>query len=59
MSKESRKRKPTVLNPKGAGRKPMFKKEYGKTKRISVSIPSKKEREIKAEIDVILEPYKC
>ncbi len=58
MSKENRKRKATVLNPKCSGRYPMYAKKYGKTKRISVSIPSKREKEIKKEIDIILEPYK-
>ena len=51
-------REKTEKNPKGSGRKQMFKPKYGKTKRISVSIPSKKEKEIKKEIDIILEPYK-
>lgn len=51
------KRKKTVKNPRGAGRKPMFKKEFGKIKRISVSIPSKKEVEIKKYIADILKPY--
>ena len=48
----------TKLNPKGAGRNKMFKSKYGKTKRISVSIPDKKEKEIKEKIEIILEPYK-
>jgi hypothetical protein len=48
----------TKLNPKGAGRKRMFAEIYGKTKRISVSIPEKKEKEIKEKIEIILEPYK-
>lgn len=51
------KRKKTLTNPKGAGRKPMFKKEFGNVKRISVSVPSKKEVEIKKNISHILKPY--
>lgn len=52
------KREKTERNLKGAGRHPMYAKKYGKTKRISVSIPRKKELEIRKQIDVILEPYK-
>ena len=51
------KRKITLKNPKGSGRNPMFKGVYGKSKRISISIPAKKESEIKGKISVILEPY--
>lgn len=51
-------REKTERNPKGAGRLPLYLKIYGKSKRISISIPSKKEKEIKKEIDIILEPYK-
>ncbi len=51
-------REKTERNPKGSGRYPMYRKKYGKTKRISVTIPTKKEKEIKKEIDIILEPYK-
>ena len=51
-------KKKTEKNPKGAGRPPMFKIEHGKTIRIKVSIPIKKEKEIRKEIDIILEPYK-
>lgn len=57
MSKKIQKRKPTVLNPKGSGRHPKFNPKYGKVKRISVSVPDKKEQEIKDEIEVILQPY--
>lgn len=51
------KRKITLKNPKGSGRKPMFKGVYGKSKRISITIPCKKERDIKNAISVVLEPY--
>lgn len=51
-------REKTKINPKGAGRSQMYANKYGKTKRISVSIPSKKEVEIRKEIEIILEPYK-
>ena len=50
-------RKKTEKNPKGCGRLGKFAKEHGKTKRISVSIPSKREKEIKVKFETILEPY--
>ena len=50
-------KKKTKKNPKGSGRKQMFKPEFGKTKRISVSVPTKKESEIKVKFNTILEPY--
>jgi len=53
-----KKRKQTEQNPKGAGRFPMFKKQFGVSKRISVTVPSKIENEIKRNIDLILEPYR-
>ena len=53
-----KKRQKKEHNPRASGRYPMFKSKYGVSKRISVTIPDKKETEIKKEIDVILEPYK-
>lgn len=48
-----------ATNPKGAGRKPMFDKKHGETKRIQVTIPTKHEKEIKKDIDEkILNKYK-
>lgn len=53
-----KKRQKTKDNPRASGRYPMFNKKYGTSKRISITIPSKVETEIKKDIDVILEPYK-
>lgn len=48
-----------ATNPKGAGRKPMFDKKHGETKRIQVTIPTKHEKEIKKDIDdKVLNKYK-
>lgn len=46
-----------MANKTTKGRKPMFKKEFGKTKRISVPIPSKLEAEIRVKINKITKPY--
>ena len=46
-------------NPKGAGRPPMFREEFGETKRTQITIPAKHEKEIKKEIDEkVLKKYK-
>ena len=50
-------KKKTKKNPKGSGRPSMYKPEFGKVKRISVSVPSKKETEIKVKINDVLKPY--
>ena len=49
--------KKTKSNRKGSGRYPMFKKEFGKSKRISITIPDKRETEIKEQIEAVLMPY--
>ena len=50
-------KKKTKKNPKGSGRNSMYAKEHGISKRISVSVPSKREKEIRVKFDTILEPY--
>jgi len=50
--------KKTKSNSKGSGRNPMFKIKFGKSKRISITIPELKETEVRKLINNILEPYK-
>lgn len=51
-------KKKTKKNPKGCGRDKMFKKKFGETKRIQVSIPTLEEETVRIEFNKVLEPYK-
>ena len=50
-------KKKTKKNPRGSGRKQMFKPEYGKTKRLPFSFPEKKEIEVREKYAEIIKPY--
>jgi len=49
--------KKSKTNKKGSGRNPMFALKHGKSKRISITIPDKRETEIKEQIEAVLMPY--
>ena len=50
-------KKKTKKNPRGSGREPKFKPEYGKTKRLPFSFPEKKEQEVREKYAEIIKPY--